>query len=179
MSDTQKNKNSMLESLNLKVTRESNRAKELGTSVDTFPVINMFGRETSMGESLQLRIEGEVPYIDSEGNVGTSNILSASASLNMLASSCGAAADKVLPFTVGDFVMTSRNVKDVEIEVTATLEEREGEKRLITMLAITGKTAQTFGKKLASVRQTRLEEASKHADLYASMSAKQTVVMGV
>lgn len=166
-------KQTLVERFGLTISREANRGTILGTETAVFSVDAMYPRVTEKGKTLAVIIKGEVPYIDEAGRVGTKNQLSSSGSLNDVAASCGAHADDVLPFEVSDFITAQLSVREIEVSVTQTLEERDGLKRMITMFTITGENAIPFGKQLSRIRRERLSEASEHADLYSRMSAQR------
>ena len=159
---------SMIESLGLQVTRESNRAETLGAATEQFDIVNMFARTTSMGNSLRIFIDGEVPYADENGAIGLTKEVSVSGALNGLAASVGATGNDKLPFEVSDFITAQAQVPGCKVTITVTHNKLNGLDRIIHNVSLTGDKAMQFGKVLKEVRAERLAEYNQYPELFNS-----------
>jgi len=161
-------KKTMLEQLGVTITRESNRAEQLGTATEAFPVVNMFARETTMSNSLRIFIDGEVPYADEDGAIGLTREIAVSGALNGLAASCGATGNDRLPFEVSDFISANNQVEGIKVKVTVTHNKVNGIDRILHNVAISGDKAMQFGKVLKETRAARLAEYNQYPELFST-----------
>jgi len=165
---------SFLEAFKVEATRESKRSKVLGTEVQTIKIIDIFIANTKAGKSVQLIVDGEIPYVDEDGNIGTSNRIGINGMLNDVASAMGVQVSDNMPVETGDIVAAYGAGLDLDVKVTVTLtESHDGEKSFGVQPKFTGKEVSKFATRIGNARTTRLEEANKYSSLFKAGNTAQ------